>query len=298
MRLGGTLRDHGALRRRGLPAPGREAHGHAFAAGADDVRAHAEAAATTCARSTTCPALKCAIHAAAPCPVPIKEQMIDWWGPIIDEYYAGTEGNGMTMVQLGRTGSRTRARSAAPWSASCTIATTTATSCRSANPARSISPTARAVRIPQRRRRRPPSRATTKGWTTLGDVGYVDADGYPVPDRPQGLHDHLGRREHLPAGSREPADHAPEGHRRAPCSACRTRSSARRSRRSCSRWTWRDAGPELADELIAFCREHLSHVKCPRSIDFDAELPRHPTGKLYKRLLRDQYWAGRQSKLV
>ena len=52
------------------------------------------------------------------------------------------------------------------------------------------------------------------------------------------------------------------------------------------------AGPELAEELIAFCRENLAHLKCPRSVDFEAELPRHPTGKLYKRLLRDRYWEG------
>ena len=51
----------------------------------------------------------------------------------------------------------------------------------------------------------------------------------------------------------------------------------------------------LAKELIAFCRSHLADVKCPRSIDFRDELPRHPTGKLYKRLLKDEYWqaAGR-----
>ena len=53
-----------------------------------------------------------------------------------------------------------------------------------------------------------------------------------------------------------------------------------------------DAGPELERELIAYCREHLADVKCPRSVDFEAELPRHPTGKLYKRLLKDQYWQG------
>ena len=50
------------------------------------------------------------------------------------------------------------------------------------------------------------------------------------------------------------------------------------------------------EELIAFCREHLSPIKCPRSIDFEAELPRHPTGKLYKRLLRDRYWQGHASR--
>jgi long-chain acyl-CoA synthetase len=61
------------------------------------------------------------------------------------------------------------------------------------------------------------------------------------------------------------------------------------------------AGPAAATleaELIAFCRAHLSPIKCPKSIDFEAELPRAPTGKLYKRLLRDRYWQGRNSKLV
>jgi len=58
---------------------------------------------------------------------------------------------------------------------------------------------------------------------------------------------------------------------------------------------WSDAGPALEAELIAYCREHLADVKCPRTVDFRPELPRHPTGKLYKRLLKDEYWdaAGR-----
>ena len=55
-----------------------------------------------------------------------------------------------------------------------------------------------------------------------------------------------------------------------------------------------DAGPALAEELMAYCRS-TSRLKCPRSIDFEAELPRHPTGKLYKRLLRDRYWQGRRA---
>jgi len=53
-----------------------------------------------------------------------------------------------------------------------------------------------------------------------------------------------------------------------------------------------------ADELIAFCAAHLSRQKCPRSIDFEAELPRLPTGKLYKRLLRDRYWKDRKTRIV
>jgi acyl-CoA synthetase (AMP-forming)/AMP-acid ligase II len=51
-----------------------------------------------------------------------------------------------------------------------------------------------------------------------------------------------------------------------------------------------EAGPELEGELIAFCRQHLSAIKCPKSIDFEAQLPRSPTGKLYKQALRDRYW--------
>jgi len=57
-------------------------------------------------------------------------------------------------------------------------------------------------------------------------------------------------------------------------------------------------GPDLERELLAFCRDGLAHFKCPRSVDFEAELPRHETGKLYKRLLRDRYWAGHESRIV
>jgi long-chain acyl-CoA synthetase len=58
------------------------------------------------------------------------------------------------------------------------------------------------------------------------------------------------------------------------------------------------ADASLADELLAFAREHLAPYKCPRSIDFEAELPRLPTGKLYKRLLKDRYWGQKDSRIV
>lgn len=58
------------------------------------------------------------------------------------------------------------------------------------------------------------------------------------------------------------------------------------------------AGPELEAELIEFCRTKLAAFKCPRTVDFVAELPRDPNGKLYKRRLRDGYWTGRESRLV
>ena len=58
------------------------------------------------------------------------------------------------------------------------------------------------------------------------------------------------------------------------------------------------AGPDLERELIEFCRDNLAHYKCPVSVDFEAELPRQPTGKLYKRLLRDRYWGNQKSRIV
>jgi long-chain acyl-CoA synthetase len=57
-------------------------------------------------------------------------------------------------------------------------------------------------------------------------------------------------------------------------------------------------GPALEAELIGFCREQLAKMKCPRTIDFQPELPRLPTGKLYKRLLRDSYWGGKATRIV
>ena len=59
-----------------------------------------------------------------------------------------------------------------------------------------------------------------------------------------------------------------------------------------------EPGADLERELIAFCRENLAHFKCPRTIDFEEELPRLPTGKLYKRLLRDRYWGDRTTRIV
>jgi long-chain acyl-CoA synthetase len=61
---------------------------------------------------------------------------------------------------------------------------------------------------------------------------------------------------------------------------------------------WKDAGDELRNELMAYARANISHVKAPRVIDFMAELPRHPTGKLYKRLIRDAYWGKEGSRIV
>jgi long-chain acyl-CoA synthetase len=61
---------------------------------------------------------------------------------------------------------------------------------------------------------------------------------------------------------------------------------------------WADVGPEFEQELMAFCQQNLAKIKCPKSIDFDKELPRHPTGKLYKRLLKDKYWTNHKTQII
>ena len=120
--------------------------------------------------------LNCAIHAAAPCPIQVKQKMIEWWGPIIYEYYAGTEGNGLTMCNsadwLAHPGTVGRAVVG-----QLTSATRTATSCRPARRARSISPAAASSRITTIPKKTAESR-NAHGWSTLGDVGKLDAEGY------------------------------------------------------------------------------------------------------------------------
>ena len=149
------------------------------------------------------------MHAAAPCPVEIKKQMMDWWGPIVDEYYASSEAIGSTLI------------SAEEWLA---------------HPGSVGKPMACEIHIvDENGNELPPGQAgeiyfeggysfeylndaaktaasrDMHGWVTVGDVGYRGRRGLPVPDRPASPHDHLGRGEHLSAGNREPSGHPPEG---------------------------------------------------------------------------------------
>jgi long-chain acyl-CoA synthetase len=136
-----------------------------------------------------------------------------------------------------------------------------------------------------------------KGWTTLGDVGYVDEEGYLyLTDRKSymiisgGVNIYPQEVENLLVTHDKVFDVAVFG---VPHEEFGEEVKAVVQPRDMAQ-----AGPALAAELMAFCQQHLSTIKCPKSVDFMAELPRHPTGKLYKRLLRDRYWPPKQGKLV
>ncbi len=131
-----------------------------------------------------------------------------------------------------------------------------------------------------------------RGWSTLGDVGYVDADGFIyLTDRRAymiisgGVNIYPQEAENVLAVHAKVADVAVFGVPDAEMGEA--------VKAVVQPLSMDEAGPELAAELIAYCRDHLAHYKCPRSVDFRPELPRHPTGKLYKRLLKDEYWVAK-----
>ena len=239
--------------------------------------------------------LKMAVHAAAPCPVAIKQQMMDWWGPVIHEYYAGTEGNGFCTIGptewLAKKGSVGKALLG---------------EIRIADDDGNLVPAGQSGTVffangPQFEYHNSPEKTAAsrnkEGWSTLGDVGYVDDDGYLfLTDRKAfmiisgGVNIYPQESENVLITHPKVADVAVFG--------VPNDDFGEEVKAVVQPMDMVDATPEFEAELLAFCRASVSHVKAPRSIDFMAELPRHPTGKLYKRLLRDTYWAGRESNIV
>ncbi|HEY8153479.1 MAG TPA: AMP-binding protein [Myxococcota bacterium] len=239
--------------------------------------------------------LRVAVHAAAPCPVPVKQQMIEWWGPVFYEYYAGTEGNGFTSITsaewLAHQGSVGR-----PLNAKIHILDDEGKDLPPGQPGAIYfegGPTFEYHNAPEKTA----SSHTPQGWSTLGDIGYLDAEGYLyLTDRKAnmiisgGVNIYPQEAENLLVTHPKVADVAVFG--------IPNEDFGEEVKAVVQPVDMRDAGPALERELIAFCQGQLAKLKCPRSIDFEAELPRHPTGKLYKRLLRDRYWGNRASRIV
>jgi long-chain acyl-CoA synthetase len=239
--------------------------------------------------------LKSVFHAAAPCPVPVKQAMIAWWGPIVHEYYAGTEGNGFCFINaqewLAKPGSVGRGLTAQ------------VKICDEAGD--ELPPRAEGVVYfagggEFEYHNAPEKTAESRnrhGWTTLGDVGWLDEDGYLfLTDRKSfmiisgGVNIYPQEIENLLIGHPKVADVAVVG---APHEEMGEEVVA-----VIQPADWSEAGEALAAELSAYARANLSHVKAPRRIDFMRELPRHQTGKLYKRLIRDAYWGKADAKIV
>ena len=240
--------------------------------------------------------MRVAIHAAAPCPRAVKEEMVQWWGPILHEYYGGTEGNGFVYCPpadwLARPG--TVGRLIAGTLHVCDDAGVELSPGEIGTIWFEGTPTFDYHKDPeQTAAARHPAGA---GWTTLGDVGYVDADGYLYLTDRRGFTIVSGGVNIYPQETEDVlvmhplvADVAVFG--------VPSEDFGEEVKAVVQPVDGVAPTAALADELIAYCRDHLSHVKCPRSLDFVDELPRTPTGKLLKAALRDRYWAARSTRI-
>jgi long-chain acyl-CoA synthetase len=232
--------------------------------------------------------LKCIVHAAAPCPIPVKEQMIEWLGPILLEYYSSAENNSFTLINshewLTHKGSVGKSRfgklhvmdkdseTELPLGEPGTIYVEGGANFEYHNDPRKTLST-----------------RNSKGWTTIGDMGYLDDDGYLyLTDRKEdmiisgGVNIYPQEAEKVLVTHPKVADAAVFG--------IPNLDLGEEVKAVIQPMNMADTGLELEKELIAFCQQHLSKLKCPRSIDFEKELPRLPTGKLLKRRLKERYW--------
>lgn len=229
-----------------------------------------------------------AVHAAAPCPIEIKRRMIDWWGPIIHEYYAGTENNGFTAITtpewLEHQGSVGRAKlgiihicgedgAELPLGEEGEVYFENGHRFAYHNDPEKTAASANAM-----------------GWTTLGDIGRVDEEGYLyLTDRKSfmiisgGVNIYPQEIEDVLLCHPSVLDAAVFG--------VPNEDFGEEVKAVVQPVPAVDGGEALREELMTLCRQRLSSIKCPRSIDFRRSLPRSATGKLYKRRLKEEYLA-------
>ncbi|MEO1319381.1 MAG: acyl-CoA synthetase [Pseudomonadota bacterium] len=232
--------------------------------------------------------LQVAIHAAAPCPVDIKQRMIEWWGPRLAEYYASTEGAGFTAIDSanwlthkGSVGQPVNCQVHIVGDDGEPVPTgEVGTVYFSGNPQKF-----EYFDEPEK------TAQSYKGdWATVGDVGYVDDEGFLyLTDRKHymiisgGVNIYPQEVEDLLVSHDQVADAAVFG--------LPDPEFGERVHAVVQPLDGTTGGDALEAELIGYLRKRLSHIKVPRSIDFDAALPRHDNGKLYKRRLVERYKA-------
>lgn len=238
--------------------------------------------------------LQCVIHAAAPCPVDVKHQMMDWFGPIIHEYYGGTEGFAGTTIGPHE------------WLAHPGSVGIPMTAVHVVGEDGAELPLGESGELyfeggPDFEYFKDPAKTASvfndRGWRTLGDMGYLDADGYLyLTDRSTfmivsgGVNIYPQEVENLLIMHPKLVDAAVFG--------VPNEEFGEEVKAVVQPVAGVEPSSELEAELIEYCRSHLATYKCPRTIEFDAELPRDPNGKLYKRRIRDKYWQGRMSRIL
>lgn len=231
--------------------------------------------------------MQIAIHAAAPCAPELKKEMIDWWGPIIYEYYSSSESNGLTMINseewLSHEGSVGKA----------VVGVIHILDDEDNElPTGSVGNIYFADGQPfsyHKDSEKTKSAYNDRGWSSVGDVGYVDSEGYLyLTDRKSfmiisgGVNIYPQEVENLLSGHAKVADVAVIG--------IPNEDFGEEVKAVVQLIDSIEQSSAIADELIAYCKERISGVKCPRSVDFIDELPRYPNGKLYKKKIRDGYW--------
>jgi acyl-coenzyme A synthetase/AMP-(fatty) acid ligase len=233
--------------------------------------------------------MKAAMHSAAPCPVEVKRAMIEWWGPVLYEIYGGTENAGSTLIDshawLAKPGSVGRMMQGKVHVC--------------AEDGTELGPNETGLLyfeggtnfsyLNDPDKTRDSRHPTQLHWATFGDIGRVDEDGYIfLSDRRAfmiicgGVNIYPQEAENLLTLHPKVADVAVFG--------VPDPDMGEQVKAVVQPADWSQAGPELEAELIAYCRGQLASLKCPKSIDFERELPRDPTGKMMKRELRDRYW--------
>jgi acyl-CoA synthetase (AMP-forming)/AMP-acid ligase II len=238
--------------------------------------------------------LQFAIHAAAPCPVEIKEKMIQWWGEVIVEYYAASEGIGVTIIDSANW--LTHKGSVGPALVGELHVVDDDGNELPAGEVGTIYFGGEHARFHYHNEPEKTAGAyNDRGWATTGDVGYVDDDGFLyLTDRKNfmiisgGVNIYPQEIENLLASHDKIADVAVFG--------IPNHEFGEEVKAVVEPMNWADATDETAIEILEWLRERISHIKMPRSLDFHPRLPRMDNGKLYKRHLVDEYRGGARSE--
>jgi long-chain acyl-CoA synthetase len=237
---------------------------------------------------------RCAIHSAAPCPPDVKRQMLQWWGPVVTEYYAASEGGGTVITGaqwLERPGSV-----GLPWPGSQILILDENGSDVPAGQTGLVYMKMGTSTFDYYKDEAKTLASRARGMFTVGDIGYLDADGYLfICDRKSdmiisgGVNIYPAEIESALAAHPAVADVAVFG--------IPHEDWGEEIKAVIQPAPGAEPGPALTVELLAFLDGRLARFKLPRTIDYVPELPRDPNGKLYKRRLRDPYWAGRDRSI-